>query len=51
VILAAYDETWPLADGWRVRIPLHQLYLLLVHTALFGAGYGGAVLDATRRLS
>ena len=39
-ILAAYQEAWPLADGWRERVPLHQLHLLLVHTALFGAATG-----------
>ena len=38
-ILAAYEEVWPLADGWRERVPLHQLHLLLVHAALFGAAY------------
>ncbi|WP_200212220.1 fructosamine kinase family protein [Micromonospora coerulea] len=47
-ILAAYDETWPLADGWRERVPLHQLHLLLVHTALFGAAYQDAVGTAAR---
>lgn len=51
VILAAYHEAWPLGDGWLARVPLHQLYLLLVHTALFGAGYRSAVLGAARRLS
>lgn len=50
-ILAAYQEVWPLADGWRDRIPLHQLYLLLVHTAMFGAAYRDAVISAVRRLS
>jgi fructosamine-3-kinase len=49
-IIAAYDEAWPLADGWRDRVPLHQLYLLLVHTALFGAGYRDAVMRAVRSL-
>jgi fructosamine-3-kinase len=48
-ILAAYHETWPLADGWPDRIPLHQLHLLLVHTALFGAGYREAVLSCAAR--
>ena len=43
-ILAAYQEAWPLADGWRDRVPLHQLHLLLVHTALFGAAYRDAVV-------
>jgi fructosamine-3-kinase len=47
-ILAAYDEVWPLADGWRARVPLHQLHLLLVHAALFGAAYRGAVVAAAR---
>jgi len=49
-LLAAYDEAWPLADGWRERVPLHQLHLLLVHTAMFGGSYRGAVLDALRSL-
>ncbi|WP_091432345.1 fructosamine kinase family protein [Micromonospora yangpuensis] len=47
-IMAAYREAWPLADGWRERVPLHQLHLLLVHTALFGAGYRSAVAAAAR---
>jgi fructosamine-3-kinase len=42
-LLAAYDEVWPLADGWRARLPLHQLYPLLAHAVLFGGGYGAQV--------
>jgi hypothetical protein len=38
-VLAAYDEAAPLAAGWRDRVPLHQLFPLLVHVVLFGAGY------------
>ncbi len=49
-ILAAYDEAWPLAPGWRERVPLHQLHLLLVHAALFGGRYRGAVLAAVASL-
>ncbi|MDG4763106.1 fructosamine kinase family protein [Solwaraspora sp. WMMD406] len=48
-ILAAYQEEWPLADGWAARLPVHQLHLLLVHTALFGATYRSAVAGAARR--
>jgi fructosamine-3-kinase len=48
-VLAAYDEAWPLADGWPERVPLHQLYLLLVHTAMFGSGYREAAMGAARR--
>ncbi|HET9896281.1 MAG TPA: fructosamine kinase family protein [Streptosporangiaceae bacterium] len=47
-ILAAYDETAPLADGWRARVPLHQLHPLLVHVCLFGGGYRDAALAAAR---
>jgi fructosamine-3-kinase len=43
--LAAYDEAYPLADGWRDRVILHQLHPLLVHATLFGGGY---VTQATR---
>jgi fructosamine-3-kinase len=49
-IVAAYHEEWPLADDWRRRVPLHQLYLLLVHTAMFGAAYRDAVLAAVSEL-
>lgn len=39
----AYDEVWPLADGWRARVPLWQLYPLAVHAVLFGGGYRAQV--------
>jgi fructosamine-3-kinase len=39
-IIEAYDEVYPLADGWRERIGLHQLHPLLVHATLFGTSYG-----------
>jgi fructosamine-3-kinase len=47
-ILAAYAEVWPLADGWRRRVPVHQLHLLLVHTAAFGGAYQSAVRAAAQ---
>ncbi|MEV6598959.1 fructosamine kinase family protein [Actinoplanes sp. NPDC051346] len=49
-VISAYDEVWPLGEGWRARIPLHQLHLLLVHTAAFGEGYRGAVRAAADTL-
>ncbi|MET7398140.1 fructosamine kinase family protein [Dactylosporangium sp. NPDC005572] len=49
-LLAAYQEAWPLSDGWRERVPLHRLYLLLVHTALFGAAYRDSVRSTVRSL-
>ncbi|MBQ1074040.1 fructosamine kinase family protein [Micromonospora sp. C31] len=47
-ILAGYAQEWPLADGWRERVPLHQLHLLLVHAALFGGAYRDAVSRTAR---
>jgi fructosamine-3-kinase len=47
-ILAAYQEASPLADGWRGRVPMHQLHPLLVHVCLFGGSYRDAALDAAR---
>jgi fructosamine-3-kinase len=43
-LLAAYHEVHPLADGWRKRVGLHQLYPLLVHAALFGRSYAQRAL-------
>jgi fructosamine-3-kinase len=45
-VLSAYDEAWPLDDGWRDRVVLHQLHPLLVHAALFGGGYGRRAVSA-----
>jgi fructosamine-3-kinase len=47
-IIAAYQEVAPLAEGWRVRVPLHQLHPLLVHVCLFGAAYRDAAVSAAR---
>lgn len=48
---AAYEEVTPLADGWRERIPLWQLFPLLVHAVLFGGGYLRQSHDLALRLS
>ncbi|MEU9991615.1 fructosamine kinase family protein [Streptomyces sp. NPDC048045] len=45
-VLAGYQEAAPLADGWRRRVALHQLFPLLVHTVLFGRGYADRALAA-----
>ncbi|MHA6795185.1 fructosamine kinase family protein [Pseudonocardia bannensis] len=45
---SAYTEATPLADGWRERVPLHQLFPLLVHVVLFGRGYAGQAVAAAR---
>ncbi len=48
-ILAGYNEVYPLADGWRERVPTHQLHPLLVHCGLFGSGYAAQTLAAASR--
>jgi fructosamine-3-kinase len=40
-VFAAYEELFPLAPGHAERVRLYQLYPLLVHLVLFGAGYLG----------
>ena len=47
-VVAAYDEAAPLAAGRRARVPLHQLFPLLVHVVLFGRGYAGQAVAAAR---
>ena len=47
-VLDAYEEEHPLADGWRDRLGLHQLFPLLVHACLFGGGYARRAADDRR---
>ena len=43
VAFAAYESVAPLQAGWAERVPVYQLYPLLVHAVLFGATYGSSV--------
>ncbi len=45
-VFDAYAETFPLAAGHEPRVALYQLYPLLAHVVMFGAGYLGQVEDA-----
>ncbi len=47
----AYAEQADLAPGWRERAPLYNLYHLLNHLNLFGAGYAAAVATVLRRFA
>jgi fructosamine-3-kinase len=47
-ILDGYQEAAPLADGWRDRVALHQLFPLLVHVVLFGRSYAARAVEAAR---
>lgn len=44
-VLDGYQEAYPLPDDWRATLPAHRLFLMLVHTAIFGGGYRSAVLS------
>ncbi len=48
---AAYEEAHPLEPGWRARLPLYNLYHLLNHLNLFGAGYLGQVRAVLARFT
>jgi protein-ribulosamine 3-kinase len=49
-VFAAYEEAWPLAHGHAERVPLYQLYPLMVHVNLFGGGYVGSVESALAKV-
>lgn len=38
-VYEVYNELYPLEKNWRDRLPLTQLYPLLVHAILFGGSY------------
>lgn len=48
-IYAGYNSVSPLAPGWRERVGLHQLHILVVHAQLFGGGYGYETVAIARR--
>ena len=48
----AYEARWPMSEGWQRRSELYQLYHVLNHVNLFGAGYArDAQLRINRLLS
>ena len=47
-VFRAYHANFPLEKNWEERIPLHQLYPLLVHVNLFGGGYVSLVERAIK---
>ena len=46
---AAYEAESGIDRGWRERTPVYNLYHLLNHLTLFGAGYQGRVREVLRR--
>ncbi|NND92806.1 MAG: fructosamine kinase, partial [Granulosicoccus sp.] len=45
----SYQEHFPLTDGWKQRIALHQLAPLIVHAIKFGGAYAGATENALKQ--
>lgn len=41
----SYNEVFALAEGYEERLPIYQLYYLMVHLNTFGEQYGSAVDD------
>lgn len=48
-ILAAYHEASPLEDGWRERVALHQMHIIMIHCAVFGRSYVPEAAAIARR--
>jgi fructosamine-3-kinase len=46
-----YHQAHPLAADWKERIPLTQLYPILVHVNLFGGGYVQSAASVIQRYS
>jgi fructosamine-3-kinase len=50
-VVAAYQEVAPLAEGWELRVPVHQLAPLLTHAIKFSGPYPAAVAAAVAAAS
>ena len=46
----SYLKNYPLENGWKSRVPMTQLYPILVHINLFGASYENDALSAINLL-
>ena len=47
---AAYQNAWPLDDGYRVRKTFYNLYHIINHANLFGGGYQGQAVAMMKQL-
>lgn len=48
-IYAGYNAESKLEGGWRERIGLHQMHILMVHAHLFGGSYGSQTVSVARK--
>ncbi len=42
---AAYNDAWPLDDGYRVRKTFYKFYRIINHTNMFGGSYHGQAIN------
>jgi fructosamine-3-kinase len=49
-VYSAYQEAFPLPPDHEARVPLYQLYFLMVHLNLFGGSYVASVEHALARV-
>lgn len=47
---AAYDQSWPLDEGYKIRKLLYNQYHILNHFNLFGGSYGAQAARMTEQL-
>jgi len=47
---SAYNEAWPLDDGFRTRKIFYNLYHIINHLNLFGTGYLGQAISMTEHV-
>jgi fructosamine-3-kinase len=47
---AAYNEAWPLDEGYRVRKTFYNIYHIINHTNMFGSGYQGQAVNMIRQV-
>ncbi|NBC01311.1 MAG: phosphotransferase [Bacteroidetes bacterium] len=45
---AAYEDAWPVDEGYAARRPIYNLYHLLNHLNIFGSGYARSVEESMR---
>lgn len=45
----AYNEAWPLSDGWESRVEIYRLYHLMNHLNLFGSSYYTGCIEILRK--
>lgn len=47
-VWSAYQDEFPLPEGWQERIRLYQLYHIMNHYLLFGGSYGWQALEIAK---